>query len=330
MIYFKVIFIALISIIVLTSCKKEVNKDGVNTMLYHENINNVKKKESISLTFGNDDITSKVIWSVTPNNDCSIISVANNATLIFNQAGTYNVTATLGSVYAVYTITVDNMDFVPNYGTDFIMTSSKLVNIAINEPIVFSVNNSQTGNNITWSVISKSYSIIRNDVLKTATITFTSDGFGVVTASDGINTQRRTVWVSDTINSNTDTVPFMLEDKLVLKPLVEQTSSGKKLVILASTLKKYHCNSDRILSYSSNGEYIIDYSGIVVAAEPCNPRSVATCTNSFKNVAIGTHPFVINFGNKTYIGSFNLDAFGTFTFNWQNTNDVYFSSLIAK
>jgi len=122
----------------------------------------------------------------------------------------------------------------------------------------------------------------------------------------------------------------MLGDKLQLKPSVEQTTSGKKLVITASTVRKYHCSTDKILSYNSNSEYIIDYSGVVVAPNPCNPRDVASCVNSFKNMQVGTHPFIVNFGNKTYSGTINLNVLGTYTFTWTDASDVNITPLVVN
>jgi hypothetical protein len=152
----------------------------------------------------------------------------------------------------------------------------------------------------------------------------------VVTADDGVSFQRRTVWVNSGSNPDLDTVPFIMGDKLQLKPSVEQTTNGKKLVITANTVKKYHCSTDKILSYNSNSEYIIDYSGVLIAPNPCNPRSTAGCANSFKNVQVGTHPFIINFGNKTYSGTINLNAVGTYTFTWADTSEISIYPLVVN
>ncbi len=330
--YFKILAYSSLITIFSISCKKAVPENQTNTLLYTEKIVDIKKGEPVSLTFGDDNITTKVIWAVKPDSNFTINSVANNTTIVFAKAGVYTVTATLDNVYAQYTITVDNIQYVPNYGSNFIMTAAKFVNIDENEPIVFSVHNSTSGNNIAWSVFSNSYNLVKDDVNKTATITFTGGGYGVVTADDGVSFQRRTVWVNSTLNSNPnfDTVPFMLGDKLQLKPSVEQTLNGKRLVITASTSKKYHCGTDKILSFNSNNEYIIDYSGIVISPNPCNPRDVANCTNSFKNMQVGTHPFIINFGNKTYSGTINLNALGTYTFTWADTSEVNIYPLVVN
>ncbi len=317
------IFFVLLSLVIF-SCKKEMSNSNESSLLYTETINGIKKNEPVSFTFGDDNITKKVIWTVTPNNNFTMSSVANNAAIIFSQSGNYKVTAKFENVYAEYNVSVDNIDFTPDYGSNFGMTASKLVNININEPIVFSIHNPITGNSLGWSVYSNSYNLTKDDVKKTATITFTSGGYGVVTGDDGINSERRTVWINDSNNTspNLDTVPFIIGDKLLITPSVEQTTTGKKLVLTASTQKKYHCNTDKILSFNFNNEYIIDYSGVVVSNEPCNPRSAATCINSFKNIQIGNHPFIINFGNKTYTGSFNLNTLGQFTFTWLDTSQV--------
>ena len=334
--YFKIFCLFLTVTVFSISCKKAVPENQPNTLLYTEKIVDIKKGEPVSLTFGDDNITTKVIWSVKPDSNFTINSVANNATIIFNKAGIYAVTATLGNVYAEYIITVDNIRYTPNYGSKFSMTAEKFVNIDENEPIVFSVHNSLLGSSLGWSVFTSdtanSYTLSPNNVNKTATITFMGKGYFVVSADDGVDFQRRTVWVNNILNSNPnfDTVPFMLGDKLLLKPSVEQTTNGKKLVITATTTKKYHCSTDKILSYNSNIEYIIDYSGVVVAPNPCNPRDVASCVNSFKNMQVGTHPFIINFGNKTYTGTINLSALGTYTFTWTNSSEVDISPLVVN
>ncbi len=334
--YFKIFTFSFIIALFAISCKKAVPENQPNTLLYTEKIVDIKKGEPVSLTLGDDNITTKVVWTIKPDSDFTINSVANNATIIFNKAGIYTVTATLGNVYAEYTITVDNIQYTPNYGSKFSMTAEKFVNIDENEPIVFSVHNSLQGSSLGWSVFtndtSNSYTISPNNANQTATIIFNGKGYFVISADDGVDFQRRTVWVNNVTNSNPnlDTVPFILGDKLQLKPSVEQTTNGKRLVITASTTKKYHCSTDKILSYNSNSEYIIDYSGVTVAPTPCNPRYVASCANSFKNVQVGTHPFIINFENKTYTGFVNLDAFGTYTFTWANSSEVSIAPLVVN
>ena len=334
--YFKIFSIAVVVGLFLTSCKKAVPENNASTLLYTEKIVDIKKGEPVSLTFGDDNVTTKVIWTIKPNNNFTINSVANNATIVFTTAGVYTVTASLENVYAEYIVTVDDIQFIPNYGSSFSMTTDKFVNIEENVPVAFSVHNSLIGSSLGWSVFtnntSNSYTLSPNNITKTATITFTGNGYFVISADDGVDFQRRTVWVSNKSNPSPslDTVPFMLGDKLQLKPSVEQTTSGKKLVITASTSKKYHCSTDQVLSYNSNSEYIIDYSGVVVSPNPCNPRGVASCANSFKNMQVGTYPFIINFGSKTYSGTVNLNSLGTYTFTWADASVVSISPLIVN
>lgn len=334
--YLKIFTLSLLFTFFSISCKKAVPENQPNTLLYTEKIVDIKKGEPVSLSFGDDNITTKVVWTISPDSNCTINSVANNAAIVFNKAGIYIVTATLGNVYAAYTITVDNIQYTPNYGSNYSMTAERLVNIDENEPIVFSVHNALPGSSLGWSVFtsdaSNSYTVSPNNANKTATIIFNGKGYFVISADDGANFQRRTVWVNNISNSNPnlDTVPFILGDKLLLKPSVEQTTNGKRLVITATTTKKYHCSTDKILSYNSNSEYIIDYSGVTVAPTTCNPRDVASCLNSFKNVQLGTHPFIINFGNKTYSGTVNLNALGTYTFTWANSSEVSIAPLVVN
>jgi len=51
--------------------------------------------------------------AVKPDSNVTINSVANNATIIFANAGVYTVTATLGGVYAEYIVTVETYSIHP-------------------------------------------------------------------------------------------------------------------------------------------------------------------------------------------------------------------------
>jgi hypothetical protein len=317
--YIKISISLLLLIAILISCKKTAPDDHEKTLLYKENISNIKKGEPISVTFGDDDITSKVEWLLSPNNNTKITTIANNATILFDKAGTYTVTASMENVYAIYTITVEDVFYTPDYGTKFNMTAPKFFGIKKNEPITFSTYNSNS-NAIGWSVFpSDSVNITRDNINKKATIRFAKSGFVAVYATDGIDTIRRTILVDPPItNPNLLNANFMLGDRLQLTPSIE----GNKLIITATTSRKYNCSSDNILSFSFNSEYEIDYSGVSIAPLTCSSRSFASCVNSFKNIKIGTHTFSVGFQNKTYKGTITLDNAGKYKFDWKDNSVV--------
>ncbi len=326
------LFFLIFTSTILVGCKKSVVDNNAKILLYAQKIVDIKLNEPVSLTFGDDDVISKVIWTISPEINNSITTIANNATIEFTAAGTYIVTATTDNVYAQYTITVNNKFFQPNYGSGFSLIASKLVKININEPILFKVYNPSTNNNINWSTSASNggYTIKRDNVNKTATLFFTKVGYATITASDGLNEQRRTIWIDDSLvlNKNEYKTNFMLGDKLQLTPSIELVNGIKKLVITAKTFRKYNCLSDAVLSYSNNLEYQIDYAGVYISPTTCIARGAAVCVNSFKNIAVGTHPFAVNFANKTYVGTITLDNFGKYTFGWNNANEVTINPLV--
>lgn len=328
--HLKIVIAILILATILIGCRKLVPEKQGNTLLYAETINNIKKGEPLSLTFGDDEVIKKVAWAIAPNSSASITIIANNATIIFSNSGTYVITATMGDVYATYTVTVDNIEYIPNYGTTFTMTAPKFVNINQNEPIVFSALNANNGTSIAWSWFPAAASnVVTDNIKKTATFTFTANGPVAIYASNGVETIRRTVWIGADMNPDQDYFNFILGDKLQLIPSLEQSVNGKKLVIIAKTNRKYHCETDKILSFSVNNEYIIDYSGVSISRLVCNARSTASTVNSFKNMTVGTHPFTVNFANKTYTGTVALDATGKYTFTWLDASVVSISPLVV-
>ena len=313
------------------ACKK-TDSTPVSNVVYEESIQNIKKNEPVLLTFDYTNNTAKVTWTVSPSANTTISTVGNSATIAFGAAGTYKVTATAGIVSAIYTIIVLNVEYT-DYGTTFNLSASKQVNIEMNEPILFSVHNSNvSGSRINWSVFPGSFSISRDTIKNTATITFASSGFITVTASDGTITQSRSVWVNDPVNTtpDLDTIPFPLGEKLQLTPAIIIIAGTKQLVIQATTTNTYHCPTDKILSFASAGDYIIDYLGVTISPQPCTPASVATCTSNMGNVPVGMHSFTISFGNKTYKGSLNVSPSGIYTFTWPDQSGVSISPLVVQ
>ncbi len=316
------------------ACKKTDTVPASN-VVYEETISDIKKNEPVLLTFNNsNNTTTKVIWSVSPTANTTISAVGNMATISFSMAGTYKVTATAGTVSAIYTVLVNNTDYT-DYGTDFNLSASKQVNIEQNEPVVFYIHNS-TGrfSQIAWKVSQGTPTIDKDTTNKTATITFPGSGIYTVTAIDGVHKQSRSVWVNDpaTSNSEHDTVPFILGEKLRIRPSIITIAGVKQLVMEASTTNPYHCPTDKILSFpfSSTNNYSIDYLGVAIASQPCSPFSVATCSNSFASISVGSHNFTINFGNKTFTGSLNVSSGGIYTFTWPDESVVNISPLVVQ
>lgn len=318
------------------ACSKSLPGFNVKELLFTETVDHLKKGEPLSLNFGDDDATEAIEWKITPNTNSTISVISNNALIIFSVAGQYQVTATKGNVYAIYNITVDDIPYIINYGSDFVFTASKLVDVKVNEMVQLAAKNAPAGSGISWSLTPSSgglsYDFQHDDINKTGTLVLHGAGYVNVEVTVGSYTQRRTIFAYDpTIPIPTQNdFSFMMGDKLQLTPSVEQAGSSKKLVITAKTTRKYHCSTDKILSYSFNGDLQIDYSGVGISPKVCTQRSEASAVNSFKNIGVGVHPFVINLGNKTYTGTVTLDNTGTYTFNWPNTSEVSFTKLSVK
>ncbi len=315
----------------IVACKKTDTVPASN-IVYEETITDIKKNEPVLLTFNNSSNSTKVNWTVSPSTNTSISTVGNSATITFGVAGTYKVNATAGAASAVYTVIVTNIEY-NDYGTDFNLSASKQVNIEVGESILFSVHNAAaSGGHTIWSVTGSWSSYTKDTVNNTLALTFTSNGFITVTATDGTNTQSRTVWVNDPANSNSemDTVPFILGEKLKLTPAIITISGSKQLVMQASTTNTYHCPTDKILSFSSANDYTIDYLGVAISSQACSPVTVATCSDSFSGMPVGTHAFTINFGNKTFKGSVNVSSNGIYTFTWPDESIVRISPLMVQ
>ena len=315
----------------IVACKKTDTVPASN-IVYQETITDIKKNEPVLLTFNNSSNSTKVIWTVSPSTNTSISTVGNSATITFGVSGTYKVTASAGTASAIYTVIVNNIEY-NDYGTDFNLSASRQVNINENEPILFSVHNTPaSGSNISWSVFPGSFSISKDTINNTATISFMNNGIITVTVSDGTNTQSRTIWVNDPSISNAeqDTVPFILGEKLQLTPAIINISGSKQLVMQARTTNTYHCPTDKILSFSSANDYTIDYLGVAISSQACSPVTVATCSDSFSGMPVGTHAFTINFGNKTFKGSVNVSSNGIYTFTWPDESIVRISPLMVQ
>ena len=298
--------------------------------MYKETISGIKKNEPVLLTFSNSNNTALVKWVVTPSVGVTINTVGNNATIVFTVAGSYTVEANAGAMSAIYTVNVNDSTYT-DYGTKFNLSASKLVNINMEETVVFTVHNLQPGRFVSWGANPGTSTIILTSDT-TAIITFQNGGRVSGIATDGVDTLRRTVWINDstTTNPNQDTVSFILGEKLLLTPAIVTIGGSKQLVMQASTTKNYHCPTDKILSFSENRHYIIDYSGVAISPQPCSPVAPATCINSFSNIPVGTHDFTVNFENKTFTGKLNVSSAGVYTFTWPDKSVINISPLVVQ
>jgi hypothetical protein len=305
----------------LIACKKSTTTN--TDVVYEETLNNVLKQEPILLSFGNETANKRVTWTSTPSTGVTISSVNNNATITFTNAGSYIVQANNNGMLAKYYITVKE-ELYNDYGTGFNIIAPKFYGIKPNEPLVFKAVNVAAATQLSANVYAPNgYSFKIDNTNKTVTVSFASAGFGEVNISNGTTNIRRTVWVDDVNNPtpNKENVGFILNDKLMLTPEVIVENGITYLQIKTSTTKNYHCNTDAILSYVYDGVYMIDYAGVTISPQPCSPNNKATCSNKFKQIPLGNHPFTINFQNKTFVGNLLVDAIG-YHFTWNDTSVV--------
>jgi plastocyanin len=321
--YIKLTIALLLSITFSISCKKAIPEDLGKTLLFKENISNVKKGEPVSVTFGDDNVTAKIDWTISPTTNSTIKTIANNATITFDEAGTYTITATMGNVYSIYNIMVDDINYTPDFGTNSTMVAPKFFNIRPNEPVTFTAYNTTNGIIGCTAFPATGVQISVNNNKKTATLIFDNIGFYAIYINDGlVNYTRRSIIVdSPNTNISLQNTDFFLGDKLQLTPSLQ----AGKIVISAQTSRKYNCNNDIILSSSISSlpnEYQIDYVGVSTSHTTCSVRNVATCVNNLKPVKVGIHPFIISFQNKTFKGTIALTATGKYTFDWKDNSEI--------
>ena len=321
--YYLIISIAIATSLLLVSCKKDTPTGNDKNIVYEKNIAGVKKNEAVSLTFSsNSNTTTKTIWIISPNNNYTIYTVGSNATLSFSIAGTYTVTAQSENVYAKYYITVIDSDY-NDIGTKFTIVAPKFFDIKPGEPLVFKAYNKKAGSVVKWqfTVQNGGGHDMPDNINNTDTFTIFGTGYLQITASDGTDTLTRTVWINDTLhpNMNQDTVPFILGDRLQLTPLV----INNKLVIAAKTTNNYNCATDKILSYATddkNPPFSINYLGAAIAEQLCSPTNVASCSNSFSQIAVGTFTFNISYQNKDFSGTITKNINGKYKFTWSDNS----------
>ena len=299
--------------------------------MFTERIDNIKIHEPVLLSFG-DAGSAVVDWQITPNNNFEISKVGKYATIRFSDAGVYTAIAKSNNKQATYIVTVVNAMY-NDIGTKFSVTASKIVGVNTNEDVLFTVNNPQSAN-LVWSIKGQLPNVQISPDKKSALISFKGGSSGTVTVTDGINKQSRTVFLNDVASgSSIENVPLIFGDKLNITPSVETDISGiKTLKCTTSTTFNYQCNTDKVLSavIVDNGEYQISYGGVAMAISPCPAIATATCVNGFVNMPVGTHPFSINYANKTFTGTIDVSASGIFNFNWTNNNWVSLTSMVVK
>ncbi|MFP5039493.1 hypothetical protein [Parasediminibacterium sp. JCM 36343] len=319
--------------IMVVACKKTTSTDNAPINLFTQQLDNIKRAEPVLLSFDNGVNTDIVNWQVTPNKHYSLSKVGVYASLLFDSAGVYNVIASTANKQATYVVTIANTMFKDADDTGFSLKASKLVNVAPLELVSFAVSNALSSN-FSWTIGSSASVATAITSANPAVFSFFSGNTATITVQAGSQKQSRTIWLSGSVNdASVDTVPFIFSDKLIITPSVETDNGGNKtLVLQAHTNYNYQCSTDKILSIadSSNNEYSISYGGVVMAATPCTDITPATCTNKFAGMAVGTHPFTINFGNKTIMGTITRSTAGSFNFDWVSNNAVSIYPLTVQ
>lgn len=330
-------FFLLFLIIAFWGCTKETSFNGSSELnLFTENLAPLKKGEPILLSFNSGGtITPK--WTITPNTNVFINAIGNNASIEFKAAGKYTIIASAAGKQGTYNATVTDSVFAIS-GSRFALIANKIVDIAPLQIVEFFIQNAAS-NNVTWSIGANvnNINIAPNNL--SAQISFTSPFSGTssststVGASDGINSQNRTIWINSVPSSTQTMVPFLYTDKLLITPSITTDTAGRKtLVLKAKTQFNYQCSSDIILSQSGNNlnGYALNYGGVNMSKTVCATQGPANATNSFFNMPVGNHVFTIGFGNKTLTGSINVASNGVFTFNWNNNSEVIISPLTIQ
>ncbi len=310
-------------------CKKEIanNNESVNN-LFTDSVPTVKNNEPLLLSFSNGNNATIVQWQVFPNANYSISKVGIYATFTFRKAGVYSIVATANSVKATYIVTV--LDSVFNaIDTGFNLSASKLVNVLPSEIDSFTVKNPPSPSSFIWTT-SGNISYV-NTASNPAIFSFGSGKTASIQVKVGNQIRSRTIWLSDPSNHNTslDTVPFIFSDKLNITPSVSKDLNGNKILVLtAQTGYNYTSTSDLVLSQldSSNNQFTVSYGGVVMAKVPSADVKPASCMSTI-SMKEGSFPFVINYGNHTYIGTIELSATGIYTFAWAKNNEVSINPL---
>lgn len=324
----------LIAVFLIASCKKETSNNTTDN-LFTETKSNVQLNEPLLLSFGDNSTQQNVTWQCNPNTGVSINNIGDYANFSFTNAGTYTVTAkNNNNKQGTYIITVVNTLY-NEFGNSFTVSPSKVINVAINEDVVFTAYNSnqniQDSDWVVHSIASTFKGFGTGN--KSITVSFQTAGAKYVSLKNGNNYETKTIWVVDSPANNTVYMPFLFGDKLNITPSVVVNNGKRNLQLNTTATYKYRCNTDKIIAdtYNRNGTNILSFGGAAIAATNCAQISEPTITNSFTNMTVGnTYAFAINYQNKTFNGSITVDANGTFDINFNDNNLVSFTTKTAK
>ena len=326
-----ILVVAIIGLVV--GCKKTApDSTSQPTNIFTQTLSSVKLSEPVLLSFDVGNNAAVVSWKVLPNSNYTISKVGVYATFYFSKAGSYTVIASTNNQQATYNISISDTVFTDQSDTAFNLQAAKLLNVLPNEAISFTAKNTG-GNNLVWSA-SGNVSLA-NTVANPAIFSFGSGKTGSVTVASGSNIRSRTVWLMDSslASAGLAAVPFIFSDKLTITPSVVKDSSGNKtLVLTANTLYNYQSGKDSVLSTVDNSSYgyTLNYGGVVTTVVPASTVKPATSTNNINSMTVGTHAFLINYGNKTHTGTVTLSALGVFSFGWAGNSDVSIYPLVVQ
>ena len=316
----------------LIACKK-TTPDNIaqRDNIFTQTLKNIKSAEPILLSFDVGNNATVVSWQVLPNSDYTISKAGVYASFTFTKAGSYTIIASTANKQATYIITVNDSTYTNNLDTAFSLQAAKLLDILPNEAIAFTAKNSNA-NSFVWSA-SGNVSVA-NTTTNPAIFSFSNGKTATIKVTSGGNIRSRTVWLKDSLQSaSMETSPFMFGDKLIITPSVTKDLLGNKtLVLTAKTNFNYQSNTDSVLSVITTGSegYTISYGGVLMASVPTSNVTAPNAVNKFDSLGTGTHPFYVNFGNKTLVGSVTLTAAGVFSFDWKNNNDVTIYPLTVQ
>jgi len=99
-------------ILVFSSCIKDDDRVG-NTNLDASKTSGIKKGEPITFRFSEVPDGSNIKWEVIPDKSIQINAVGNTATILFNMAGLYNVSASSGQLKAGIKVSVQDSIYTP-------------------------------------------------------------------------------------------------------------------------------------------------------------------------------------------------------------------------
>ena len=299
--------------------------------IFRQTLKNIKRSEPVLLSFDVGNNASVVTWQVIPNSNYTITKAGVYATLVFTKAGDYTVLVSTADKQATYKINVADSSYTDLSDTGFALQASKLLDVLPAETVSFTAKNAPL-NSFVWSA-SGNVSVA-NTVGNPAIFSFSNGKTATIKVTSGSETRSCTIWLKDNLsNASVTTSPFMFGDKLTITPSVTKDLLGNKTLVLTAKINfNYQSNTDSILSVAIAGSegYTVSYGGVLMASVPTSNVTAPNAVNKFDSIAIGTYPFYVNFGNKTFIGSITVNASGVYTFDWKNTGDVTIYPLTVQ